>query len=108
MYRRHFLLDIIQIQENFQKQGENISVSNLLADITLKDAMNYISTAWDSVRQDTIRKSFERTLSLEEEEANQSFQGVSFEQVSNKVMDISCSIDDMLQPCPGLACPVIL
>ena len=66
MYRRHFLLDIIQIQENFQKQGKNISVSNLLADITLKDAMNYISTTWDSIRQDTIRKSFERTLSPEE------------------------------------------
>ena len=55
--------------------------------------MNYISTAWDSVRQDTIRKSFERKLSPEEEEANQSFQGVSFEQASN----INCSIDDMLQ-----------
>ena len=67
IYRRHFLLDIIQIQENFQEQGENISVSNLLVDITLKDVMNYISTAWDSVRQDTIRKPFERTLSPEEE-----------------------------------------
>ena len=43
MYRCHFLLDIIQMQENFQKQGENISASNLLADITLKDAMNCIS-----------------------------------------------------------------
>ena len=37
MYGRHFLLDIIKIQENFQKQWENISVSNLLADITLKE-----------------------------------------------------------------------
>ena len=60
--------------------------------------MNYISTVWDSVRHDTVRKSFERTLSPEEEEkANQIFQGVSFDQASNEVMDINCSTDDMLQ-----------